>query len=238
MKSGLKAYFCMAATGLSLFSVSQVAQATCSSEPYVGSICFTAASYCPNGYLEPQGQLLTIRNYQVLYSLVGIVYGGDGRENFALPDLRGRSPVGLGKGDTLTTTVTPGEKRGAESVTLTTMQMPAHSHPASFTPISGPAGGPPVVKAVAKDGQSATPSTTNNQLSTAIGPAAKIYGPAAGPTDTQVNLAGVSGGGGGIVGGTVLVGANGGSQPFNIIPPQAALRACIATVGLYPPRPD
>lgn len=238
MKRSLKTYLCMAATGLSLFSVSQVAQATCSSEAYIGSVCFTAASYCPNDYLEAQGQILPVSQYQALFSVVGGVYGGDSRTTFGIPDLRGRSPVGLGLGTGLTQTVTPGEKRGTETNALTLAQMPNHSHAAAFTPAGTTSGTPPVIKAVAKDGISATPSAANNQLSTATGPAAKIYGPAAGATDTQVDLAGVSGGGvGGISGGTVTIAATGGSQPFAIIPPQVALRACIAVNGYYPPRP-
>lgn len=236
MKRSLKTYLCMAATGLSLFSVSQVAQATCSSEAYVGSVCFTAATYCPNDYLEAQGQILPVSQYQALFSVVGGVYGGDSRTTFGIPDLRGRSPVGLGLGAGLTQPVTPGEKRGTETNALTLAQMPNHSHTATFTPVITP-GTPPVVKAVAKDGVSQTPSATNNQLSTATGPTAKIYGPAAGASDTQINLAGVSGGGAAGISGTVAVAATGGSQPFAIIPPQVALRACIAVNGYYPPRP-
>lgn len=237
MKSGLKTYFCMAATGFSLLSVSQVAQATCSDEAYIGSVCFTAATYCPRNYLEAQGQLLSINNNSALYSLLSTVYGGDGRTTFGIPDLRGRSPVGLGQGPGLTT-VTPGETRGVEMTQLTINQMPVHSHLATFTPTGTPSGGPAVVKAVAKDGKVAIPDAVNNQLSTPAGPAAKIYGPPASATDTQIALAGVSGGGGGIVGGTVQVANNGGSLPFSNLPPQAALRACIAVNGLYPPRPD
>ncbi|GKW41437.1 tail fiber protein [Pectobacterium parvum] len=237
MKKDLKSYLCMAATGLSLFSISQVAQA-CSNEDFTGSVCFTAATYCPNGFLEANGQLLQVNEYQALYSVVGVQYGGDGRTNFGIPDLRGRSPVGQGQGPGLQN-VPQGlpqasSLRGAETATLTVAQMPVHSHLATFTPTAG-SGGPVVVKATTEAGQSAAPSATNNQLATPVTPAAKIYAPE-GAASTQVPLAGVSGGGSG-GGGTVAVGNNGGSQPVKIIPPQTALRACIVANGYYPPRP-
>ncbi|MEI7201791.1 tail fiber protein [Pectobacterium parvum] len=237
MKKDLKSYLCMAATGLSLFSISQVAQA-CSNEDFTGSVCFTAATYCPNGFLEANGQLLQVNEYQALYSVVGGQYGGDGRTNFGIPDLRGRSPVGQGQGPGLQN-VPQGlpqasSLRGAETATLTVAQMPVHSHLATFTPTAG-SGGPVVVKATTEAGQSAAPSATNNQLATPVTPAAKIYAPE-GAASTQVPLAGVSGGGSG-GGGTVAVGNNGGSQPVKIIPPQTALRACIVANGYYPPRP-
>ncbi|MDE8755057.1 tail fiber protein [Pectobacterium polaris] len=237
MKKSLKTYLCMAATGLSLFSISQVAQA-CSTEDFTGSVCFTAATYCPNGFLEVNGQTLQVRDYQALFSVVGIQYGGDGSTTFGIPDLRGRSPVGQGQGPGLQN-VPQGlpqasSLRGAETATLTVAQMPVHSHLATFTPTAG-SSGPVVVKATTEAGQSAAPSATNNQLATPVTPAAKIYAPE-GAASTQVPLAGVSGGGSG-GGGTVAVGNNGGSQPVSIIPPQTALRACIVANGYYPPRP-
>lgn len=234
MKSGLKTYLCMAATGLSLFSVSQVAHATCSSEAYTGSICYTAASYCPNNYTEALGQVLPINSYQALYSLVGTTYGGDGRTTFGIPDLRGRSPIGLGEGPGLKN-VDFGETRGAETHTLTVAQMPVHSHVATFTPIAGTQK-PVVINATTDKGTSNTPTKAANQLATPDKPAALIYA-APGAATTQVPLAGVSGGeitGGG---GTVAVSNNGSSQPVSNIPPQTALRACIALNGIYPPRP-
>ncbi|WP_223254607.1 phage tail protein [Pectobacterium peruviense] len=233
MKSGLKTYLCMAATGLSLFSVSQVAQATCSDEAYTGSICYTAANYCPNNYAEAQGQLLPINIYQALYSLVGTTFGGDGRTTFGIPDLRGRSPIGLGQGPGLANVVA-GETRGVETNTLTVAQMPIHSHLATFTPTAGTSG-KVVINATTDKGTSATPTSAANQLAMSDKPAALIYA-APGATSTQVPLAGVSGGGSS-GGGTVTVGSNGSSLPVTNIPPQSALRACIVLNGIYPPRP-
>ncbi|KHT17945.1 hypothetical protein RC95_13330 [Pectobacterium brasiliense] len=199
-------------------------------------MCYTAASYCPNNTLETQGQLLPINTYQALYSLVGTTYGGDGRTTFGIPDLRGRSPIGLGQGPGLTNVVF-GEKRGTETNTLTVSQMPIHSHLATFTPTAGTGTtNPVVVNATTDKGTSATPTATANQLAMPDKPAALIYA-APGAASTQVPLAGVSGGGSSGGGGTVTVGNNGGSLPVSNIPPQTALRACIVLNGLYPPRP-
>lgn len=65
--------------------------AACAIEPYLGSVCYFAGAYCPEGYTPADGRLLPIKTDSgALYSVIGTTYGGDGRENFALPDLRGR----------------------------------------------------------------------------------------------------------------------------------------------------
>jgi microcystin-dependent protein len=111
----------------------------CCAEPYIGSICFTAASYCPEGYLPADGRLLNIAQYQALYALLGTTYGGDGRTTFALPDLRGRVPVGAGVPTAKTSMVQLGEQRGNESVTLAPTQAPLapHTHLATFSKTGG-----------------------------------------------------------------------------------------------------
>jgi len=65
--------------------------------PYVGEIMTTAANFCPRGWLETDGQLLAIFEYDALFSLLGTYYGGDGRTTFALPDLRGKAVIGVGQ---------------------------------------------------------------------------------------------------------------------------------------------
>jgi len=62
----------------------------CDDEPYIGTVCTTAASYCPEQYLPAEGQLLQIRQHEVLFSVIGTRYGGDGQTTFALPDLRNK----------------------------------------------------------------------------------------------------------------------------------------------------
>jgi microcystin-dependent protein len=108
----------------------------CSTDPFMGAVCITAASFCPRGYAEANGTLLSVNENQALFSLLEITYGGDGRNSFALPDLRGRVPVHTGQGPGLSY-VAMGQKRGVETVNLSTAQLPQHSHDAAFTPKTG-----------------------------------------------------------------------------------------------------
>jgi microcystin-dependent protein len=92
-------------------------------QPYVGEIRIFAGNFAPAGWMFCEGQLLPISENETLFQLIGTTYGGDGESTFALPDLRGRVPVHFGNGYTLA------ETGGAEEVTLTVAQIPAHSHP-------------------------------------------------------------------------------------------------------------
>lgn len=107
--------------------------AACSDTPYIGDVCYMVSQFCPYAYLEANGALLEIREYQALYSLVGVTFGGDGRNTFGIPNLRGRNPVGWGA-VTGMTTVNYGQYVGQESVKLQPLQMAPHNHPATFTP--------------------------------------------------------------------------------------------------------
>ncbi|WP_250459556.1 phage tail protein [Microbulbifer litoralis] len=97
------------------------------SEPFVGEIRIFAGTYAPQGWSFCNGQLLAISDHDVLFSLLGTTYGGDGRTTFALPDLRGRLPVGEGQGTGLTLRIL-GQKFGQDNVTLMQQQLPAHRH--------------------------------------------------------------------------------------------------------------
>src|SRR5918911_240144 len=92
-------------------------------QPYGGEIPLFAANFAPAGCMFWEEQLLPISEYETLFNLIGTTYGGDGQSTFALPDLRGRLPIHQGGGFQLAQT------GGAESVTLTTSQIPAHTHP-------------------------------------------------------------------------------------------------------------
>ena len=92
-------------------------------QPYVGEIRMFAGNFAPAGWMFCEGQLLPISEYETLFNLIGTTYGGDGQSTFALPDLRGRLPLHQGNGFTLA------ETGGAEDITLTVSQIPAHSHP-------------------------------------------------------------------------------------------------------------
>ena len=97
------------------------------SEPYVGEIRMFAGNFAPRGWAFCDGQLLAVSQNDALFSLLGTIYGGDGRTTFGLPDVRGRVPLHQGSGPGLSPRRL-GSKSGAEKVTLTTNQMPSHTH--------------------------------------------------------------------------------------------------------------
>jgi microcystin-dependent protein len=92
-------------------------------QPYVGEIRIFAGNFAPAGWMFCEGQLLPISENETLFQLIGTTYGGDGQSTFALPDLRGRIPLHEGNGFLLA------ETGGAEEITLTINQIPAHTHP-------------------------------------------------------------------------------------------------------------
>jgi microcystin-dependent protein len=127
-----------AAVAFAAASSAPTASATCTTEPYLGSICIVAFTYCPRGYADAAGQLLSIAQNTALFSLLGTTYGGNGVTTFALPDLRGRFARGIGQGPGLPD-VTQGEQAGTEQVTLITSQLPAHTHSAALVATEAPA---------------------------------------------------------------------------------------------------
>lgn len=98
----------------------------------IGEVRLFGGNFAPRGWALCDGQLLPIASNTALFSILGTTYGGDGRTTFALPDLRGRVAVHPGTGPGLTPRRL-GERFGAEAVTLTTAQLPAHSHKAGFS---------------------------------------------------------------------------------------------------------
>src|SRR3954447_9201879 len=92
-------------------------------QPYVGEIRMFAGNFAPAGWMFCDGQLLPISEYETLFQLIGTTYGGDGQSTFALPQLQSRVPMHQGNGFILA------ETGGAETITLTVSQIPAHSHP-------------------------------------------------------------------------------------------------------------
>ncbi len=109
--------------GITLFLSSASAQAT----PLLGQVMLVGFNFCPRGWVAAEGQLLNISSYSALFSLYGTIYGGDGRTTFGLPDLRGRVPIGQGQGAGLQD-YNEGARGGAETVTLSEAQLPAHRH--------------------------------------------------------------------------------------------------------------
>lgn len=101
-------------------------------ESFIGDIRLFAGDFAPRGWMLCNGAVLSISVYDTLFALIGTTYGGDGQNTFALPDLRGRVPVGQGPGPGLTPRVI-GQVYGSENVTLLTQQMPQHSHTLNAT---------------------------------------------------------------------------------------------------------
>lgn len=104
-------------------------------QPYVGEIRMFAGNFAPAGWMFCEGQLLPISENETLFQLIGTTYGGDGQETFALPDLRGRLPIHQGVNSSTGINYVLAETGGAEDITLTVSQIPAHSH--SFLGSSG-----------------------------------------------------------------------------------------------------
>ena len=183
---------------------------------FIGEVRLFPYTKAPDGWMECDGRMLPIRSYQALASLLGISYGGDGQTTFALPDLRGRVPVGAGTMPDATRiatgTLVCGKVGGTETVALATSEMPLHSHGFGVNPTN--ATSPAIANSI--------PSTVvkPTTASAAAGTPPTVYGP---PSTLQgLNAASVSSVGSGT--------GHENRQPF------LPLRYCIATQGLYPPR--
>ncbi|MCC6391504.1 MAG: phage tail protein [Bryobacterales bacterium] len=97
------------------------------SQPYVGQLLLVPYNFAPVGWMFCQGQLLSISENETLFQLIGTTFGGDGQSTFALPDLRGRTAIGTGQGAGAGNYVL-GQTQGVEQVTLTSNQIPTHTH--------------------------------------------------------------------------------------------------------------
>lgn len=142
-------------------------------DPFIGTIMPVGFAFAPKGWALCNGQLLGVQQYQALFSLLGRRFGGDGVNNFALPDLRGRTPRGITAG--------AGTMRGQEQITLTLAQIPSHSHGLAASTTTGVAargGTNPVGKLLAVD-----PVSTN-----------MIYGTPASPVTLSTNNVVAAGG--------------------------------------------
>ncbi len=110
--------------------------------PFIGEIVpMSVSGFCPREYASAEGQLMSISTNQALFSLLGTIFGGDGRTTFALPDLRSRVPVGTGSGPGLSS-IRFGQRTGWETTTLTNLNLPAHNHDVNATNADGDKPGP------------------------------------------------------------------------------------------------
>jgi microcystin-dependent protein len=188
--------------------------------PLLATVMPWAPNFPPQGWAFCSGQLLAISQNQALFSILGTMYGGDGRTTFGLPDLRGRLAVGTGSGPGLTPYNT-GRKTGAEEVALTAASIPSHTHPVSQDKALE-------VLATTNDGNQQSPSATNRLSAATLtaGTDANLYSNAA--PDTQ--LGGLS-----ASGDLALNGAGSGlghenQQPYLVI------SYVIAIQGVFPSR--
>lgn len=115
-----------AALGLAASAIALAAPAQAQVK-FLGEVFMVGFDWCPRNSLQANGSILSIAQNQALFSLLGTTYGGNGQTTFALPDLRGRSPIHTGQGPGLSSVV-QGQVFGTESTTLTTSNLPAHNH--------------------------------------------------------------------------------------------------------------
>lgn len=141
-------------------------------EPFIGEIRMFGGNFAPAGWAFCQGQLVPISENDSLFTLIGTTYGGDGQSTFALPDLQSRIPIHAGQGPGITQNYQLGERAGVETVTLTTQQIPIHSH-AFIASTAGATQTSPTDQVIAQSGQRAVyteDTTTTNLAASAIGP--------------------------------------------------------------------
>jgi len=210
---------------------------------YLGEIIAFAYARIPYGSVQCNGQTLGISANAALFSLLGTVWGGNGTSDFAVPNLKGRSMVGLGTPATNsglvvgTLTWAIGNLNGTDTYTISGSQLPAHVHEAVFTPTytNGQTSTSAYVQVSSNNGKIADPS--GNYLAKTYDNGAhtnNLSYIAAADAGTLTNLAGVGGGTGGMTGGTVVVGVAGNSAGFTVNDPGAGMNFCIVTIGIYP----
>lgn len=189
-------------------------------EGTIGEVRMFAGNFAPRAWAFCEGQLLSIAQNQALFSILGTTYGGDGRTTFALPDLRGRAPIGPGTGPGLTTRKL-GQRSGAETNQLTQNQLPAHTHNAAVN-LRG------VVSPLANS------DTGNDGIPSSLAypaepnPSNNIYH--TGTPDTTLGPSPVT-----ITGG-VVVSNTGANQPINNMQPFLGLYYVICMQGVFPSR--
>jgi microcystin-dependent protein len=175
-------------------------------EGYIAQIIMFAGNFAPANWAFCQGQIISIAENEALFALIGTTYGGNGQTTFALPDFRGRMPVGTGSNALGSFTL--GEMAGISSITLTSNQMPAHTHPVTAAKISA----------------SSLSGALTNPVGNAYGTTnSNFYADVATATD---NLGGV----------TATTGAAGSNAPVNIQMPYLGMNYVICLFGIFPSR--
>ena len=185
-------------------------------EPFVGQILLFPFNFAPRGFAFCHGQLLPISQNTALFSLLGTFYGGDGRSNFALPDLRGRAPVGFGQGQGLSN-YEQGSRGGSETIALLTSELPAHIH-ATTNALTA--------TARARNGPANQRTPVGNVPAIEAMGVTATYSDAV--PDANMKLGAIA-----LSGATASAGS---SQPHDNLQPYLTLNYCIALQGVFPPR--
>ncbi len=204
------------AAALALMAPATTAQA---SDPFVGEIRSFGFNFCPRGWAKLDGTLLAVSQNDALFSLLGTIYGGDGRTTFGLPDLRGRVALHQGTGPNLSTRRL-GAKEGQENVTLTTANLANHTHGLTGT--------------LSPRLEASTDARTSNSpagayLSTFTGETPYTTSTGAGLKQMGANSAVID------ISGVNLVNS-GNNQPTPNMAPYEVTNFCIALFGIYPSR--
>lgn len=212
---------------------------------FLGGIILFGGNFSPKDWAFCAGQLIPISQNQALYAILGTTWGGDGRTNFAVPDMRSRVPIGVGRGIGLTE-VQEGRAGGNETYTLKVAQMPTHSHNATFNPVTSTGTGITAAVTVnAKTGIGNQNDAGAGYWATGQVKAGKsaIYPVESGyssTTDTTMAADAVSvtvsGGGGGITGGTVTIDTTGGNAAFSLMQPSLGIQFLMCMQGTFPSR--
>jgi microcystin-dependent protein len=197
-------------------------------DPILGQIILWTGNFVPVGWLACNGQILEVLQYQALYSIIGNMYGGNGSTNFALPDLRGRVPIGYGNAPGIGS-FQIGQKEGAPNHTLGINEMSTHTHGAVLNP------GTLSIDGIPYNHQSATTNTPGDK--TCLGVGNTIGGDVPNIYNDDSYSGRIGGITGTVKGGSVTVGVAGANQPFSIMQPYTAMTYIIAVEGLYPQRP-
>jgi microcystin-dependent protein len=194
-------------------------------EPLLALITMFGGNFAPRGWAFCQGQLFSIAQNTAVFSLLGTTFGGDGQTTFALPDLRGRVPVGTGTGPGVPN-IDLGQISGSATVTLLITNMPSHVHTASGNGLTVAQSASTAAATTSIPGSTLVPATLpvigGGPSATAI----KGYA----PQDNSTTLAP------GNVSGNLTTNIAGGSQPFSIMQPYLGMNYIIALEGIFPSR--
>jgi microcystin-dependent protein len=187
----------------------------------IGQIQAFGFNFAPKGWAFCNGQLMSIVQNTALFSLLGTTFGGDGVNSFGLPDLRGRTIVHPGQGTGLVDPVLWGEKGGAQSVTISQNNMPAHAHALT--------NGVAIVNTVLNVGKSSPSNETDNGANV-LGSNGSFPNMFSEPPASADKISGITS----TISGTTA--AAGGSLPINILNPYVGIYVSIALYGIFPSR--